>query len=191
MLAVTAAAGGIAAGGFGGQFGVLSGAAAQAQAAKRIDQFDSALDNIISTSEPIIDLATNLGGVSNLEGPLWWKEGGFLLFRGTDEFVGCRTDAPLVRPARTRTTCHRHVTGVAYFDSHDGFGHRGRFVLRHHRFPAHHQHLRCDRPLPPARLRAAAVRDASRYTCGRSAASTISSRRRCARHSSSPIPHSN
>jgi sugar lactone lactonase YvrE len=84
MLAVTAAAGGIAAGGFGGQFGVVSGAAAQAQAAKRIDQFDPALDNIISTSEPIIDLTTNLGGVSNVEGPLWWKEGGFLLFRGTD-----------------------------------------------------------------------------------------------------------
>jgi hypothetical protein len=53
MLAVTAAAGGITAGRFGGQFGVVSGAAAQAQAAKRIDQFDPALDNIISTSEPI------------------------------------------------------------------------------------------------------------------------------------------
>ena len=79
MLAVTAAAGGIAAGGFGGRF-----SSSQAQAAKRIDQFDPALDNIISTSEPIIDFTTNLGSVSNVEGPLWWKEGGFLLFRGTD-----------------------------------------------------------------------------------------------------------
>ena len=84
MLAVTAAAGGIAAGGYGGQFGVVSGAAAQAHAAKRIDQFDPALDQIISTSEPIVDLATNLGGTTNVEGPLWWKEGGYLLFRGTD-----------------------------------------------------------------------------------------------------------
>jgi gluconolactonase len=58
--------------------------AAAAQGAKRIEQFDPALEQIISTSEPIVDLATNLGGVANVEGPLWWKEGGYLLFRGTD-----------------------------------------------------------------------------------------------------------
>jgi len=57
---------------------------AVAQAAKRIERFDPALDQIISTSEPIVDLATNLGGTVNVEGPLWWKEGGYLLFRGTD-----------------------------------------------------------------------------------------------------------
>jgi hypothetical protein len=61
MLAVTAAAGGIGAGGFGGQFGLVSGASAQAQAAKRLDQFDPTLDNIISTSEPIKELASGLG----------------------------------------------------------------------------------------------------------------------------------
>ncbi|MBV9971515.1 MAG: SMP-30/gluconolactonase/LRE family protein, partial [Xanthobacteraceae bacterium] len=33
---------------------------------------------------PIVDIATNLGGTANVEGPLWWKEGGYLLFRGTD-----------------------------------------------------------------------------------------------------------
>jgi gluconolactonase len=86
MLAVTAAAGGIAAAGFGGRFGVVSGAAAQAQAANRIDQFDPALDNIISTSEPIKELASGLGGPlvpgqrPHAEGPVWWKEGGYLLF---------------------------------------------------------------------------------------------------------------
>jgi hypothetical protein len=84
MLAATAAAGGIAADGFGGRFGVISSAPAQAQAARRIDQFDPALDQIISTSEPIVDLATNLGGTTNVEGLLWWKEGDYLLFRGTD-----------------------------------------------------------------------------------------------------------
>lgn len=57
---------------------------AAAQGAKRIERFDPALDNIISSSEPILDLATNLGGTVNTEGPLWWKEGGYLLFRGTD-----------------------------------------------------------------------------------------------------------
>jgi gluconolactonase len=57
---------------------------AAAQAAKRIERLDPALDAIISTSEPIVDLATNLGGTANVEGPLWWKEGSYLLFRGTD-----------------------------------------------------------------------------------------------------------
>jgi SMP-30/Gluconolactonase/LRE-like region len=57
---------------------------AAAQTAKRVERLDPALDQIISTSEPILDLATNLGGTANVEGPLWWKEGGYLLFRGTD-----------------------------------------------------------------------------------------------------------
>lgn len=76
MLAMSAAAGaGLA---LGDQLG------AAAQAAKRIERLDPALDEIISASEPIVDLATNLGGTVNVEGPLWWKEGGYLLFRGTD-----------------------------------------------------------------------------------------------------------
>ncbi len=76
VLAMSAAAGGLA----------ISGGCreAAAQAAKRIERLDPALDQIISTSEPIVDLATNLGGTANVEGPLWWKEGGYLLFRGTD-----------------------------------------------------------------------------------------------------------
>jgi gluconolactonase len=57
---------------------------AAAQARTRIERLDPALDAIVSTSEPIVDLATNLGGTANVEGPLWWKEGGYLLFRGTD-----------------------------------------------------------------------------------------------------------
>jgi gluconolactonase len=74
VLAMSAAAGSFAVG--------YRGAAGQA--AKRIDRLDPALDQIISTSEPIVDIATNLGGTANVEGPLWWKEGGYLLFRGTD-----------------------------------------------------------------------------------------------------------
>jgi gluconolactonase len=46
----------------------------------RIEKFDPALDDIISTSEPIRTLATGFGGGGNTEGPVWWKEGGFLLF---------------------------------------------------------------------------------------------------------------
>src|SRR5215472_1857024 len=76
ILAMSAAAGGLAAG--------RSFSDAAAQTAKRIERLDPGLDQIISTSEPIVDLATNLGGTANVEGPLWWKEGGYLLFRGTD-----------------------------------------------------------------------------------------------------------
>src|SRR5712664_2740136 len=52
-----------------------------AQAAKKIDQFAPELEKIISASEPIQELATGLGGeLGPAEGPLWWKEGGYLLF---------------------------------------------------------------------------------------------------------------
>jgi len=75
MLAMSAAAaGGLAVG----------NREAATQTAKRIERLDPALDAIILTSEPIIDIATNLGGTANVEGPLWWKEGGYLLMRGTD-----------------------------------------------------------------------------------------------------------
>jgi gluconolactonase len=73
LLSMTAAA---------GSFALCGGAAAQTP--KRIERIDPALDAIISPTEPIVDLATNLGGVANVEGPLWWKESGYLLFRGTD-----------------------------------------------------------------------------------------------------------
>jgi len=53
---------------------------ARAQANKRIEQFAPELDKIISTSEPIEQLGTGLGGGANSEGPVWWKEGGYLLF---------------------------------------------------------------------------------------------------------------
>ncbi len=72
MLAV--AAGGIAA---------TSGArGAWAQSAgARIEQLAPELDKIIATTEPIKELATGFGSpLGPAEGPLWWKEGGYLLF---------------------------------------------------------------------------------------------------------------
>jgi gluconolactonase len=69
MLALSAAAGSFAIAG------------ARAQAAKRIEQFDPALDKIIDTSEPIKELASGFGGdLGPAEGPVWIKEGGYLLF---------------------------------------------------------------------------------------------------------------
>lgn len=48
---------------------------------KRIEKLDPALDAIIDTSETIHDLASGFGGEQGpAEGPLWWKEGGYLLF---------------------------------------------------------------------------------------------------------------
>src|SRR5215468_10340152 len=71
MLAMSAATGGLALSGFD---------RASAQAAKRIEQYDPALDKIISTSEPIKELASGFGGdLGPAEGPVWIKEGGYLL----------------------------------------------------------------------------------------------------------------
>src|SRR5437868_15194703 len=46
-----------------------------------IEQFAPELEKIISLSEPIQDLADGFGGPQGpAEGPLWWKEGGYLVF---------------------------------------------------------------------------------------------------------------
>ena len=71
MLAMSVAAGGMA----------IGVGRASAQAEKRIEQLDPTLDKIIATSEPIKELASGFGGnLGPAEGPLWWKEGGYLLF---------------------------------------------------------------------------------------------------------------
>jgi gluconolactonase len=72
MLAVSAASGVAVASGMGG---------ASAQATKRIEQLAPELDKIIATSEPILELAGGVGGDNGpAEGPVWWKDGGYLLF---------------------------------------------------------------------------------------------------------------
>lgn len=54
---------------------------AWAQGAQRIERLDPALDRILSTSQPIRELGSGYGGTMGpAEGPLWWKEGGYLLF---------------------------------------------------------------------------------------------------------------
>jgi gluconolactonase len=71
MLAMSAAAGAAA----------LSGRRASAQASKGIEQLAPELDKIVATAEPIKELAAGFGGtLGPAEGPLWWKEGGYLLF---------------------------------------------------------------------------------------------------------------
>jgi gluconolactonase len=52
-----------------------------AQSAKRIEQLAPELDRIVSATETIHDLADGFGGAQGpAEGPLWWKEGGYLVF---------------------------------------------------------------------------------------------------------------
>src|SRR2546430_208638 len=48
---------------------------------KQIEQLDPALDAIIDKSQAIQELASGYGGdLGPAEGPVWWKEGGYLLF---------------------------------------------------------------------------------------------------------------
>ena len=52
-----------------------------APSSPRIEQLAPELEKIISPSEPIQHLAEGFGGPHGpAEGPLWWKEGGFLVF---------------------------------------------------------------------------------------------------------------
>jgi gluconolactonase len=52
-----------------------------AQSAKRIEKLAPELDSILSTDQPILELGKGFGGpLGPTEGPLWWKEGGYLLF---------------------------------------------------------------------------------------------------------------
>jgi gluconolactonase len=61
--------------------GLAMSGATHAQPSKRIEQLDPALGKIISLTEPIHDLADGFGGSHGpAEGPLWWQEGGYLLF---------------------------------------------------------------------------------------------------------------
>jgi len=51
------------------------------QSSKHIEQLAQELERIVSSSEPIQDLADGFGGAQGpAEGPLWWKEGRYLLF---------------------------------------------------------------------------------------------------------------
>jgi gluconolactonase len=51
------------------------------ESAKRIEPLAPELEKIIATSEPIVELADGFGGaLGPAEGPVWWKEGGYLLF---------------------------------------------------------------------------------------------------------------
>jgi gluconolactonase len=70
MMAISAA-GGLA----------LGSGAVRAQGAKRIEKLAPELDAILATDQPIVEIGRGFGGpVGPTEGPLWWKEGGYLLF---------------------------------------------------------------------------------------------------------------
>src|SRR6185369_3467858 len=59
----------------------MSGARAPSQTSPRIEQLAPELERIVSPSEPIQHLAEGFGGpLGPAEGPLWWREGHYLLF---------------------------------------------------------------------------------------------------------------
>ncbi len=52
-----------------------------AEGAKRIEQLTPELERIVATSQSIEELADGFGGSQGpAEGPLWWREGGYLVF---------------------------------------------------------------------------------------------------------------
>jgi gluconolactonase len=54
---------------------------ATAQGATRIERVAPELDAILATDQPIVEIGRGFGGPAGLaEGPLWWREGGYLLF---------------------------------------------------------------------------------------------------------------
>src|SRR5450755_2039289 len=72
LMSMSAAAGGLIA---------VGGHRASSQTAKRIEQYAPELEGIISSSEPVQELASGTGGtLGPTEGPLWWKEGRYLLY---------------------------------------------------------------------------------------------------------------
>src|SRR6267142_2321208 len=70
------------------------GRRALAQPAKRIERLAPELDAIIATSEPIRELASGFGGdIGPAEGPVWFAEGHYLLFKDkTNEANGTTRD---------------------------------------------------------------------------------------------------
>src|SRR5262245_17947411 len=73
MIELAAAASGAA---MLGQRGAFAAAPAQ-----KIEQLDQALEHIIDTAQPIRTLAEGYGGPNGqAEGPVWWSDGGYLLF---------------------------------------------------------------------------------------------------------------
>ena len=104
---------------------------------KGIERLDPALDAIIETSETIEYLADGFGGAQGpAEGPLWWKEGGYLLFsdihnnrrmkyapgQGVSRVPGA--DQPRQRadprPARAGCVACEHDTRRVTRQEHDG-----------------------------------------------------------------------
>ena len=67
--------------GAAGSLALAGGRSGLAQTSKRIEKLDPGLDTIIDTSQSIQELASGFGGeLGPAEGPVWWKEGGYLLF---------------------------------------------------------------------------------------------------------------
>jgi gluconolactonase len=63
--------------------GGISGAAAQSK--PHIERFAPELDAVLDAAQPVQQLATGFGGGGNTEGPVWWSDGGFLLFSSIGE----------------------------------------------------------------------------------------------------------
>ena len=78
---------------------------------KRIERLDPAFDKIVDASETIHDLADGFGGDQGpAEGPLWWKEGGYLLFSDIHNNKRMKYD-PATKRRRCSSTTPTAPTG--------------------------------------------------------------------------------
>jgi hypothetical protein len=77
---------------------------AQTPPTPKIEQLAPELEKIIATSEPIQHLADGFGGtLGPAEGPLWWKEGKYLLFSDIHNNKRMsRRNLPFTRPSSRR-----------------------------------------------------------------------------------------
>jgi sugar lactone lactonase YvrE len=78
------------------------------QSSKRIEQLTPELDRIIEISQPIQELADGFGGPQGpAEGPVWWHEGGYLVFSDihNNRRIGADQPRQWADPRSARTAC--------------------------------------------------------------------------------------
>ncbi len=103
-----------------------------AEGAKRIERLDPALDRIIDVAQPIEELADGFGGAQGpAEGPLWWREGGYLVFSDIHnnrrmKYEPGRGVSLLVEPTNRANGLTRDLKGRLVACEHDS-----RRVTRH------------------------------------------------------------
>jgi gluconolactonase len=98
---------------------------ARAEVVREIQQYAPELEKIIAVNEPIRELATGFGGpLGPCEGPLWWKEGGYLLFSDINtsrrmKYVPGQGVSVFLEPTNRANGLTRDISGRLVACEHD------------------------------------------------------------------------